>query len=141
MLKVLNKKQIEGIVRLKAALPYLEDKDAAEKCGTWSEMKQNEKGVYTFPYIDYEPWVDDIERALYDYDLTVEGNYFSILEENGIKTSADITDYSMLTEEVALAVFTRIIRGERFCEGMIQGTIRDGSLKQIIERLVVLAGI
>jgi hypothetical protein len=129
---------MDGINRLKAMLPMLELEDVAETCGTWSEMKKNEDGVYTLPYISYAPWVDEILRVVYDFDL-IATEYISILDDSNIKSSDDISDFTLLSKDVTLAVLTRIFRSERFCEGAIQAAIEDGSLKQTIKRLVSLA--
>jgi len=137
---LLDNKQIEGIAQLKGLLPHLQEEDAGETCGVWSDWKQGEDGVWSMPYITYKDWVRDITRIAYEGDLVVPDS-MDILGAYKIKYSSDIADYASMPEDLALAVLSRIIRGERFCEGAIQSAIKDGSLRKTIERLIAIAGV
>ena len=126
-----SSKQLEGILSLKKYLPMLLKPDADETCCEWTSAEKKEDGALHLPFVKYASWVTDIVHVAYEHDIVMP-DYMSVLEANGIESSGDIKDYSALSSDLALAVLTRVIRGERFCEGTIQSAIKDDCLEKVI---------
>ncbi len=85
-------------------------------------------------YPDYAPIVQELYDAAsaecwhdYEYD---PGEVGSWLTESGFIEAADLSEIRTL--------LTYCVRGERFCDGFWGGTIEDGHIRRILERLVEL---
>lgn len=86
------------------------------------------KGVLTIPYPIYDDSVTAWINAFYDLDL---------LDHNYIENEKNICskDINSLTRDELLTRMTALIRGERFCDGLIAAALEDGSLQKMCEHL------
>lgn len=138
--------QREAIERLLQFLPIFEDPGFV--AATWPERfytNAEGKQVMNMPYPDYHPSVEEFRNqypalvmGIHPYeplpeDQTQEGIPFSVTgatftEEYFDKASIDqIRRYLML-----------LSRGERFCDGHIDGEFRTGKVVMALRRLAVL---
>lgn len=139
--------QREAIDRLLELLPIFEDPDFIP--ATWPErfhIDEEGKRHEHFPYPDYHPAVEEFRNqypaltaGIHPYDPlpedeTAEGILFSVTgatfsQEYFAKATLDqIRRYLML-----------LGRGERFCDGHIDGEFRAGKIVMALRRLVELA--
>ena len=61
-------------------------------------------------------------------------DYRAVMEKYGIK-SLKSADIDSLNDEAALALLTWTIRGERFCDGLILGGLKEGRIQHLLKRL------
>ena len=88
-------------------------------------------GVYYLPFPIYSDSVSEWIHAFYDLELA-DLDYI----ENG--NSIEDKDINSLTRDELLTKMTALIRGERFCDGLIATALEDGSLEKMSERLYEL---
>ncbi len=96
------------------------------------------------PYVVYTDVVKRLMNAVYsfrnnnpEYGLN---EYLKILEDNGCR-DLDINslDVSTVDDKVVMAMLFAIIRGERFCDGLILDSLKSGAVSKLIERLRVIS--
>ena len=97
-----------------------------------------------FPHIEYTEVVRKLIHAVYDfndanpeYDLY---NYNSVLKSYGINGSINLEDIdvSEMDDKCLMALFMALVRGERFCDGLILDALQSGSVQKWIKRLKVI---
>ena len=123
----------EDIDRLVSFLPrlpaagsiFMENEEGAEGTGRRPSLLR---------YPDYAPVVKELYDAAsaecwhdYEYD---PGEVGPQLTKSGFVEAADLRQIRTL--------LTYCVRGERFCDGFWGGTIEDGHIRRILERLVEL---
>ena len=82
--------------------------------------------------------MDEWIHALYDaWDATT---CYDVLEEHGIDPGPCLLakSFSTLDTVSVLALMTWITRGERFCDGLIENHIENGSILALLQRLADL---
>lgn len=112
---------------------------------SFAESMKTHKGTredpLPFPHIEYTDTVHKLIRAVYnfnesnpEYDLY---NYMAILERYGYKDNlnVDTIDVSEMDDKCLMALFMALVRGERFCDGLILEALRAGAVQRWIERL------
>lgn len=124
-------------------LPRLEE----DTFGTWIIDRENDgtpEHPITMPYVSYTPLVLGFLKDFYDfhknnpdYELT---HYREIVEQNGLEygNSMKEADVSCLDAKCILAMIMGITRADRFCEGVLLNSFKDGSIKKWLERLKVI---
>ena len=93
-----------------------------------------------FPHIEYSEAVHKLIKAVYnfhkanpDYDLF---NYMGILNCNGYTDiNVNTIDVSEMDDKCLMALFMALIRGERFCDGLILDALEEGAVQRWLERL------
>lgn len=122
----------------------LKDDAYGEVRHPFSESVKEHKGTIEdplpFPYIEYSDVVRKLVKAIYnfhdanpDYDLK---NYMDILECNGYKDiNIDTIDVSAMDDKCLMALFMALVRGERFCDGLILGALEEGAVQRWLKRL------
>ena len=93
-----------------------------------------------FPHIEYSEAVRKLIKAVYnfhkanpDYDLF---NYMGILNCNGYTDiNVNTIDVSEMDDKCLMALFMALIRGERFCDGLILDALEEGAVQRWLERL------
>ncbi len=99
-----------------------------EKKGyTFIEPKKNSKGFFEFGYYSYN-------ERLYDIMEIIQPDFDYLKNFKKIKDK-EITTLTMKELETYI---TRIIRGEKFIDGLIASCIDDGTLKNLLERFLEL---
>lgn len=91
------------------------------------KFERDEKGVLAYGY-EYSKDILEWEKMLYDLDL-IDYNYMQNMESLKNK---EILDY---TRDEIITHMTYIIRGERFCDGVIATNVGDGTLEKLCMRL------
>ncbi len=92
------------------------------------------------PYIRYSDAVNKLIEAVYafhkahpEYGLD---RYTEVLEENGFSgTQLDSVDVSAMDGKCLMALFLCLVRGERFCDGLILDNLKNGAVLRWIGRL------
>ena len=89
---------------------------------------ETDENTYSRPYFKYD---DDVEEFINDmHEINaVDFDYVRNIEKIEDKAVEDLTEDELITK---LMLF---VRGERFCEGMLSGALRDGSIQKILEEL------
>lgn len=82
------------------------------------------------PFINYKPFI---------YDFITEFHHSSLMDQDYIEhiraknlQSLSIAEIKHLSENELLTLLTWIIRGERFCDGLIDTKIRNGTFQAIL---------
>lgn len=93
-----------------------------------------------FPYVKYSPTVDKLIESVYSfYEANPEyemGNYMAVLERNGYKNiKLSTIDVSEMDEKCLMALFMALVRGERFCDGLILDALEEGAVQRWLKRL------
>ena len=109
-----------------------------------SESIQKHKGTkedpISFPHIKYSATVQKLIKAIYDFhksnpDYELE-KYMEILNRNGYtNVNVETIDVSEMDDKCLMALFMALVRGERFCDGLILTAIREGSVQRWLKRL------
>ncbi len=108
--------------------------------GEWAKMKEVRPGVFQLGYWVASRIVGEWIQAIYQHNIIdTRGNHFSD-EASGLAHDFSCDPRLLDTADlgsVRLAL-TRAVRGDRFCEGIIADTFRDGMAQAATRRLVAL---
>lgn len=86
-----------------------------------------------FPYVKYETTIINFLHDFYDGNYTIE-DYL----DKGKKISKSIKSgrgINSLSEKELLIYLTWIIRGDRFCDGLLLNRCKDGTVYEILKGL------
>ena len=127
---------------------YIGKVSQAKSFGEWVIDRENDGTMehpIQMPFVNYNELVDSFVNEFYqfseshpEYKLT---NYGSILEENGLKWGDEEmrgANMDNLDEKCVLALVMGAIRAERFCDGVLLGFFKDGSIEKWLKRLKVI---
>lgn len=103
----------------------------------WNLSVQREDGVYTMPYPEYDPLVEEFMRAAArecwrDYGYRPEEAHRMLADEGFVKT-ADLNQVKTM--------LTYCVRGERFGDGHWEALIAGGHIRRLLLRLSELGSI
>lgn len=86
-----------------------------------------------FPYVKYEKTISNFLHGFYEGDYAIK-DYLDNSSEirKSIKSGKNISD---LSEEELLIFLTWIIRGDRFCDGLLLNRCKDGTVYEILKGL------
>ena len=145
----LSSEQVLAIDRLLELLPVFED--AGFVPGVWPERFSIDSQGYRrdfAPYPDYHP---DVEEFRNRYPALVMGiDPYKALPEDGTPegipfsvTGATFSHeyFDTATVDQIRRYFMLLGRGERFCDGHIDGEFRDGKILAALRRLAILRSI
>ncbi len=121
----------------------IEEELKGDKFGEWvhdKEHKGTKDDPIHLPFPNYTEAVFKFMDAVYnfvennpDYDLS---NYDEILERNGYRINdINAIDVSGMDEKCLMAFFVFLVRGERFCDGMILSALEKGTIQKCFKRL------
>ena len=121
----------------------LEETLKTDKFGKWtvdSKHKGKKGNPIQLPFPAYTETVDKLIEAVYnfnennpDYNLY---NYNEVLEQNGYKElNFEEIDVSKMDDKCLMALFMALVRGERFCDGLILKMLESGIVQNWIKRL------
>lgn len=86
------------------------------------------------PYVNYSETVLEFEEVF--YRGFIDRDYIKTCETCGLELIPfEEIDLSKLDASCVLALITRFIRGDRFCEGLLKGALDDGSITKLLLRL------
>lgn len=98
----------------------------SQKCSWKGGERRNDGATLSYPV--YSDGVRDWIRAFYELELA-DQNYVEHYQNLHNKRIAEMNRDEILT------CMTALIRGERFCDGLIASALEDGSLEELSERL------
>lgn len=115
---------------LYAYIPYMESKPSYD----WSSGTQGD-GMPVMPYPNYDETLIAFTELPYALGF-MDCNYSETIEKYGF-TVGDGLEYAIATAnvELVLAILTAYIRGERFCDGLWGGCVKNGAFHAILVRL------
>lgn len=94
----------------------------------WQSSKENEDGSFSMPFPKYDKTIYDWIEAFHNLKL---------LDHNHVENFDYIKDKNIedLNFDEILSYLTHIIRGERFCDGMIASNLENGTIELLEKRL------
>lgn len=116
---------------------YLEFFKIRNDHGNWVFNNVNQRtndDLIQVPYVQYNENIYDFIEAFYHSEL-VDQDYIRHLRQNN-HTTFNISEIKNLSEDELLTLLTWIIRGERFCEGLLDAKIRNGTIEAILSALL-----
>ncbi|MBF0430768.1 MAG: hypothetical protein HQK83_05785 [Fibrobacteria bacterium] len=126
----ITKKDIDALAGF---LPVLYG-DKNKKICIWPEIEKDKDGANIIPSPCYEKTVDDFFDEV-SRDCWCDFDY---LKNKGPEMARDSDKIKTASLEEIKAILTFCVRGERFCSGSWAGLIKNGTIKNIIERLLEL---
>jgi hypothetical protein len=102
---------------------YIEIFTYADSCGEWVY-----RDPIQMPYVKYS---HDIMRFVKDISPFMIENYNDEIQKLNIGLLQDIR-VETLNERQVLIVITKLVRGERFCDGLLLGAIKDGTMAKLL---------
>lgn len=129
---------------------YLDVLDG-DDAGSWNIDRQTDgtpEHPIQMPFVDYSEMVYRFMDDVYDFsehnkDFELD-RYGNILERNGLawgSKSMSEADVSSLDAQCVMALIMGAVRAERFCDGVLLGFFKDGSVRKWLVRLQELDGI
>ena len=100
----------------------------------WGGGIQNESGVTSFGYPEYEPVVEEFFRVAsgecWDDNGYTSRNAGEMLKDEELIKTADLKQIKTM--------LTFCVRGERLCDGHWGSMIEEGHIRRLLQRLVEL---
>lgn len=113
--------------------------------GDWHGGIENDGSSKSFaqlPFVAYSEAVHRYIDSLYDFcDKHPEyehTRYGETLEESGLEWNLEVmkqADVSEAEPKLIIALLIGVLRGERFCEGVLLDALEDGCIVRWLERL------
>ncbi len=114
-----------------------------DKFGEWvvdNKHKGTKDDPIHLPFPNYTEAVDKFMNAVYkfiennpDYNLY---NYSEILEQKGYNhIDLKTIDVSNMDDKCIMALLVYLVRGERFCDGLILSAFEAGTVQKCLKRL------
>jgi hypothetical protein len=110
-----------------ALIPLIQ---AKKGLGKWKHPKE-EDGVFVMPYYDLGSTELKFLELVYGLQLVIEFNWPD-WDKSGKIAKKDPGDLNLLT---LLKMLTRIVRGDRYCEGMLHTALSDGRMLGILKAI------
>lgn len=115
-----------------------------DKIGEWvidTESKGTSDDPIQMPWVRYTDaslgFVNAVYKFSNDNDEFDLFNYKAILEKNGITFEESLVnvDVSALDAKCVLALIMSVVRGDRFCEGLLATFLKNGCIVKWLGRL------
>lgn len=117
--------------------------------GTWIIDRENDgtpEHPIQMPFVNYSEMVHHFIDDVYDFidhseDMELT-RYGDILNKNGLEWDSKFmseADVSGLDAQCIMALLVGAVRAERFCDGVLLGFFKDGSIRKWLERLKEVA--
>lgn len=109
--------------------------------GHWQQPKNQGDGSAEHPliacWIDYDETTEEFISKMYEVVPNGGKDYGDVLREINMKYGDDYykVDISKLNGDMILYMMFAVIRGERFCEGIISKYIEKGTMDRWLTRL------
>lgn len=117
------------------------DKLDEDEFGTWvvdHEHKGTSDDPIHLPFPVYSEAVDEFIKAVYDFNTNNPNfeltKYYELMEERKIK-NIDDSDIEALDAQGTMALLMWVVRGERFCDGLILSKFQDGKILALLKHL------
>jgi len=121
-------------------LPVLEAPDFS--AGTWHDSYRQPDGVWTMPWYERSPAVDDYIRAVGESGMMLTGFDWPSWAKTpeAIALHGDREVLARATREELAMLLTALIREDRFNEGALGDSFESGIMTAIARRAKELAG-
>ena len=103
--------------------------------------EDDDSKVTPFPHVSYEAVVYEFMDAVYDFNDNnnpiPHNDYMKVIEEyaDGDPEKIKGLDTKDMPSNVAFAYILMVIRGERFCDGLLLRNLEDGTIIKWLNRL------
>lgn len=132
----LRKKDYERLIKHRA---YLERASREGVC-SWKESRKDERGAFIVPYPVYDKEFMDFINDFYCSGLKSQ-DYVTIVSSR-TDSLADIENHIVGADlELLGAIFTTLVRQERFDDGIWEIAVKEGLFLIILDRLGKLLGV
>ena len=120
----------------------------SDEIGTWiidTKSKGTADDPKRMPFVHYTEmamaFIQDVHSFFDTYDGFELMKYREVLEANNIELRDDLfTDefVSTLDGELVVALIVAVVRGERFCDGLLHTYFKSGTIEKWLRRLAEL---
>lgn len=110
-------------------IKYLE-KFGRDEFGNWNKQTGDgsKENPFVMPYFIYDEDVNQFVHDFYELNI-INYSYNEHMEAIERKPTEELTEEELITK------LTAIIRGDRFCEGLINSMLKDGTIQDILTAL------
>lgn len=115
---------------------YLDYFKPENECGHWvfdHQHKGTKNDPIQAPFINYKSIIYDFINEFH-HSALIDQDYIDHLHIKDLR-SLSIAEIKLLSEKELLTLLTWIIRGERFCDGLIDTKARNGTIQAILSAL------
>lgn len=128
---ILREVNMEKYEKITKYAPYLEPE---AHVGEWRGGCDKNGNCYA-PFIDYDSKIKEFINLFLSSEYA-DDNYTEVLEKQGWFNVGNLRNaVPSMSENEVLSCITAILRQERFCEGLIESRIKDGTLSMLVKRL------
>ena len=120
----------------------------SDEIGTWiidTKSKGTADDPKRMPFVHYSEmamaFIQDVHSFFDTYDGFELMKYREVLEANNIVLKDDLfTDeyVSTLDGKLVVALIVSVVRGERFCDGLLHAYFKNGTIEKWLKRLAEL---
>lgn len=109
------------------------------------DLESDDFQVKSSPYIEYSESVNEFIRDFHsfcsEHPEFVPSDFKETLKANGIEWELDSmtkVDESKLNDQCIIALFSGVIRSDRFCEGAFLNYLENGAIVRWLKHLLTL---
>ena len=120
----------------------------SDEIGTWiidTKSKGAADDPIHMPYVHYSEmamdFIEDVHSFFDTYKGFELGEYMNVLKSNNIELNDDSSkdEYiSTLDGKLVVALIISVVRGERFCDGLLHTYFKNGTIEKWLRRLAEL---
>ena len=120
----------------------------SDEIGTWvidTKGKGTADDPKRMPFVHYSEmsmdFIQDVHSFFDTYKGFELGEYMNVLKSNNIELNDDSSkdEYiSTLDGKLVVALIVSVVRGERFCDGLLHGYFKNGTIEKWLKRLAEL---
>ena len=120
----------------------------SDEIGTWiidTKSKGTADDPIHMPYVHYSEmamdFIEDVHSFFDTYKGFELGEYMNVLKSNNIELNDDSSkdEYiSTLDGKLVVALIISVVRGERFCDGLLHTYFKNGIIEKWLRRLAEL---
>ena len=115
---------------------------AKDEYGEWHGWNQTKEGVLALPFVvssvNAHHFIDAVYAFVHAHEEWNLNYYHKIIEDRcaelQINNVSEI-EIGALDGRTTVAYILQIIRGDRFCEGMLLGALKGGTIVELLNRL------
>lgn len=112
---------------------YLDYFNPDNDCSQWifdHQSKGTQDDPIQAPFINYKPFIYDFITEFHHSPL-IDQDYIEHLRDKNLQSLSN-EEIKHLSEKELLTLLTWIIRGERFCDGLIAAKIRNRTFQAVL---------
>ena len=113
---------------------YVQAIDGKSILATVKGGEKNENGAISMPWVDYDDVINDLMKDFFESDM-VDYDYHRNSNRLLDGRECDAARIATMTRAELGTYLTYILRGERFCTGIIKSFLDNGVLVALLQRL------